>query len=141
MPTWNPRNLQRHHQKRLRTDPGCLEGIFGIPSMITEPQYEAVSHQVVRESWAEFEAQKVDPQYGGYHNASAYFVDDMLVTAITDLSRSRFITCFHEHFGRPHGVVAGPSVSAGQRKLLYRQLLDEKEGHGTYKNVRRKRGV
>ena len=142
MPAWNPANLRRHHRKRLRENPGCLEDVLGIiGGTITAAQYEAASHQVVRESWAEFEAQKQDPHYGDYHKASTYFIDDNLLTAITDLSRHWFITCFHERFGRPHGTVPGPGASAGRRKLEYRQRLTDAENCKKYINVRRKRGV
>ena len=141
MPAWNQPNLLRHHRDRLRKDPGCLEDLLGISGRpITAAQYEALSHQVVRDAWAEFEAQKRDACNGGYHDATAYFVDGNLITAITDLPRSWFITCFHEHFDRPHGVVPG-AVSIGQRKLVYRQRLIEAEDFKKYINVRRKRGV
>lgn len=142
MPTWNPTNLRRHHRERLRKDPGCLEELLGISgSAITEAQFEAVSHQVVRDCWAEFEAQKRNARNGGYYDAAVYSVDENLITAITDKRRARFITCFHEHFDKPHGVEPPRGVSAGQRRLLYQQRLDEAEDFKKYINVRRKRGV
>lgn len=142
MPAWEENNLRRHHKERLEKDPGCLEDVLGITGHpITLEQYRAISHQVVRQCWAEFEAQKRNGRIGGYHDPSAYFVDNDLLTAITDLRRARFITCFHEHFDRPHGVVPRPDASIGQRRLLYKQRLDQAESFRKYINVRRKRGV
>ncbi len=72
-----------------------------------------------------------------YYPRAAYFVDDDLVVAITDLARGLFHTCFHEHFNRRHG----PMPSLGQRQLLYRQHLRWDELGKMILNVRRIRNV
>jgi hypothetical protein len=64
-------------------------------------------------------------------------VDDQLVVAITDLTRSLFHTCYHEHFNKRHG----PMPSLGQRKLLYGQQLRWDEQGKMILNVRRIRNV
>jgi hypothetical protein len=58
-------------------------------------------------------------------------------SSITDLARSRFHTCYYEHFNRRHG----PMPSVGQRKLLYRQQLRWDEQGKMILNVRRIRNV
>jgi hypothetical protein len=53
-PTWNRRNLTRHHQKRLRDDPGCFEDLLGITGRaMTEWQYEVRSIDAVSNAWGE----------------------------------------------------------------------------------------
>jgi hypothetical protein len=126
----------------MRKDPGCLEDVLGLTGMaITEAQYQALSHQTVKRAWAIFEAQKRDAQNGGYHNPGVYYVDERLVTAITDETSTCFITCFHEHFDRPHGEVPRPGTTVGQRKLLYKRRLDVAEDCKIFINVTRKTGV
>jgi hypothetical protein len=53
-----------------------------------------------------------------------------LLVAIVDVTRSLFVTCFHEHFdGRQplHGKHPGRGVSVAQRRIRYREDLRHKE--------------
>ena len=59
-----------------------------------------------------------------YFEARVYYADDDLVVAITDGTRSHYVTCLHEHFdGRQplHGRHPRRSVSVAQRRLRYRE--------------------
>jgi len=63
------------------------------------------------------------------------------VVAIIDLERNEFLTCYHEHFNRPHGVVPGPNASVGQRRLRFIQQLNWDEQGKMIRNLRRIRNV
>jgi hypothetical protein len=142
MPTWNPNTLRRHYQKRIGRDAGCFEDLLGIVGRaMTEPEYEQRSDLAFNHAWAEYEGEAWNVAGRYYNPASAYFVDDALVVAITDSFRNDFLTCYHEHFSRPHGVVPGPGASVGQRQLRYRQHLQQEEQGGLIRNLQRIRGV
>lgn len=141
MPTWKPINLALHHQKRIAKDRGCFEDLLGVNGReITVAEYEQRSQAAVTNSWGEYEGEGRDVQAGRYYPAAAYFVDD-LVVAITDLERNEFLTCYHEHFSRPHGVVPGPNASVGQRRLRFLQQLNCDEQGKMIRNLRRLRNV
>ena len=142
MPTWKPNNLAVHYQKRIAKDRGCFEDLLAIDGRdITEAEYEQRSQAAVTNSWGEYEGEGRDVEAGRYYPAAAYFVDDDLVVAITDLGRREFLTCYHEHFNRPHGVVPGPNASAGQRRLRFIQQLNWDEQGKMIRNLRRIRNV
>jgi hypothetical protein len=139
---WDPGNLRKHHQDRLREDPGCFEDLLRLPSgsTMTESQYELRSLDAVANAWAEYEGEGQDRRTGEYREARAYFVDDDLVVAITDGFRRRFITCFHEHFDYPHGLVPGPGATIGDRQIRYRDMLRRDESLNYIRKVKRIRG-
>ena len=140
-PVWNAKNLARHHQKRLREDAGCFEDLLGITGRtMTEQQYETRSLDAVSNAWGEYEGEGWEVRNREYAEARAYFVDPELVVAITDAFRREFVTCFHEHFGHPHGVDPG-AVSEGQRQLRYRQHLRQEQQGGLIRKVVRVRGL
>jgi hypothetical protein len=139
-PIWNPRNLARHHQTRLRKDPGCFESLLGIAGQtMTVEQYETRSLDTVTSAWGEYEGEGWEVGKREYAEARSYFVDLDLVVAITDGFRREFVSCFHEHFGYPHGIDPG-AVSAGQRQLRYQQHLRQEEQGGLIRKVERVRG-
>lgn len=129
-PSWSPRNLARHHAQRLRDNPGCFEDLLGINGRpITAEEYRDQSVRTVTDSWYEYEAQGRDFSRNDYLEARAYYVDDDLVVSVTDQPRSRFVTCFHEHFDdrRPlHGRNPGRAVSVAQRRVRYEEDLRRK---------------
>ena len=92
-------------------------------------------------AWAEYEGRGRDVQAGAYYPQAAYFVDDDLVVAITDVARQSFLTCFHEHFNKAHGIDPGRSASVGQRRLRYIQQLNWDEKGGMIRNLKRIRNV
>jgi hypothetical protein len=98
---------------------------------MTEDQYENRSQLAVVNAWAEYEGRERDVQNGEYYETRVYFVDDDLVVAITDSYKREFVTCFHEHF-RPwsHASrLAMPPV--GQRRLEYKEWLENQaRGNG-----------
>jgi hypothetical protein len=122
-PSWHPRNLASHYQKRLRENPGCFEDLMRINGRtMTEDEFRDRSVQAVASAWCEFEARGRNIARGDYGPGRAYFVDDELVVAITDMPRAGFVTCYHEHFDnrRPlHGNYPGSGVSVAQRRLRY----------------------
>jgi hypothetical protein len=140
-PTWDPLRLRRHHHKRTTRDAGCFEALLGITGTMTEAQYEQPSQQSVANAWGEYEGEGRDVQGRAYYPPAAYYVDDELVVAITDVFRHGFITCYHEHFGYRHNTSPAAGMSVGQRQLRYRQHLQQEEQGGMIRNVTRIRGV
>jgi hypothetical protein len=138
MPTWDLAQLTKHHQKRITRDKGCFEDLLGIVGRdMTEQEYEQRSHAAFQNAWGEYEGEGRNVAGQCYYPHAAYFVDDDLAVAITDLARNRFHTCYHEHFNRRHG----PMPSLGQRKFLYVQQLRWDELGKMILNVRRIRNV
>jgi hypothetical protein len=138
MPTWNPANLTQHHQKRTTTDKGCFEDLMKINGRdMTQAEYEQRSQDAVANSWAEYEGEGRDVARMNYYPRAAYFVDDDLVIAISDLPRIEFRTCFHQHFGNGrHG--SGPNLAtSAQRRLHYNQHLTNAIRGRMLINVRR----
>jgi hypothetical protein len=114
-------------------------GIAG--RQMTEAEYATRSQAAVVNAWAEYEGRGRDVQAGAYYPPAVYFVDDDLVVAITDMARQSFLTCFHEHFNKPHGIDPGRSASVGQRRLRYIQQLNWDEKGGMIRNLKRIRNV
>ncbi len=142
MPSWTPNNLSRHYRKRINHDAGCFEDLLGITGRsMTEPEYEQRSINAFNNAWAEYEGEGRNVAARAYYPPSAYFVDDELVVAITDIGRNKFLTCYHEHFDRPHGVDPGQSASVGQKRFRYREHLRYEEQGKMIRNLRRIRGV
>jgi hypothetical protein len=127
-PKWNPENLTRHHRERLRKDPGCFEDLLKINGRpMKESEYDLRSDKAVAKAWAKFEAQMRNVQHGEYYDRAMYFVDDELVVAVTDTFEREFVTCYHQHFGRKMaGHARVMSANAGDRKLSYLDLLNER---------------
>ncbi len=129
-PTWAPGNLARHHAQRLRDNPGCFEDLLGINGRkMTTEEYRDQSIRTVTGSWCEYEAQGRDFTRDTYLAVRAYYVDDDLVVSIADQPRSRFVTCFHEHFDsrrQLHGRHPGRGVSVAQRRIRYQEDLRHK---------------
>jgi hypothetical protein len=130
-PFWTQSNLADHHAKRVRETPGCFEDLLGIIGRaLTLEEYLERSIQTVADSWCEYEVQARDFVRDSYLNPRAIYADDDLVVAIVDIGRTRFVTCFHEHFDnrrRLHGNHPGRGVSVAQRRLRYLDDLRLKE--------------
>jgi hypothetical protein len=142
MPKWNPRNLARHYQKRLAKNPGCFEDLLGmVGTTITEAQYGERADDAIDNAWGEYEGEGWDVQCCEYAELRAYYVDAELVVAITDSFRHDFVTCFHEHFDRPHGVDPGAGATVGQKQLRYKERLKIDEQGKVIRNLKRIRGV
>jgi hypothetical protein len=130
-PSWANKNLEQHHSKRLRETPGCFEDLLGLSDRsMTVAEYQDRSRTAVSGSWCEYEAQGRDFVLSTYIEPRAFYIDDDLVVAITDVERFSFVTCFHEHFDSRrslHGKNPGRSVSVAQRRLRYLDDLRIKE--------------
>jgi hypothetical protein len=124
-PTWTDGNLAHHHAKRLRENPGCFEDLLGVTGRaMTRDEYRERSFLAITGSWCEYEAEGRDYALSAYLKARVYYVDDELIVAITDLARSLFVACFHEHFDDRrglHGRYPGNTVSVAQRRIRYRE--------------------
>jgi hypothetical protein len=60
-PSWTDGNLARHHDKRLRENPGCFEDLLGITGRSTTvEEYRDRSVRAVTGSWCEYDAQSRD---------------------------------------------------------------------------------
>jgi hypothetical protein len=92
---------------------------------MTESEYELRSLAAVQNAWGKYEAETWDPGESEFRDARIHFVDDQLVVAITDGFEREFITCFHEHFDYPHAVEPPTGTSEGQRRLRYRDRLEQ----------------
>jgi hypothetical protein len=137
MPLWEPRNLQRHHRDRLRKDAGCFEDLLGINGRtMSASEYELRSQDAVANAWGKYEGQSWDSQQRRYRETAIYFVDDQLVVAITDSFEHEFITCFHEHFDYPHGLVPGLTATPGEQVFRYRERVKFDEQGGLIRNVK-----
>ena len=134
MPNWHPFNLRKHYRDRLRKDPGCFPELLQ-----SESRYELRADAAVDNAWCIFEGEGWDVEKREYSESRLYYVDNDLVVAITDCFNRYFVTCFHEHFHRPHGVV--PEATLGQKQLRYRQQLKIDEGGKAIRNLRRIKGV
>jgi hypothetical protein len=130
-PSWAEKSLERHHAKRLRETPGCFEELPDLAGRsMTLEEYRDRSRQCVSGSWCEYEGQGWDIALRIHLTARAFYVDNDLVVAITDVARSSFVTCFHEHLDSRrslHGKNPGRSVSVAQRRLRYLDDLRIKE--------------
>lgn len=130
-PLWAVKNLEQHHAKRIRANPGCFEELLGLTGRpMTIEDYRDRSEKAVADSWCEYEAQGRDIEQRAYLEPRASYVAADLVVAVTDVSRASFVACFHEHFDsrRPlHGKNPGRSVSVAQRRLRYLDDLRLKE--------------
>ena len=115
--------------------------MLGITSRaMSEAEYDQRSRDAVANAWAEYEGEGGKASDHGYYDASAYFVDEDLVVVITDLARSRITTCYHEHFDKKHASSLAAGMTAGQRRLRYRQQLKFDEQGKMIVNLRRLRG-
>lgn len=140
--SWNEGNLERHHRKRITVDPGCFEELTGVnPPPITKEQYRQRSLDAVVAAWAEFEAEGRDFEVGGYREARAYYVDDDLVVAVTDVNRREFYTCYHEHFDGSHQPSDKSDGAIGNRQLKYRRKLGTDIRGGVIRRFKPIRGV
>ena len=115
----------------VSSDRERLLAITGRP--VTVEEYRDRSVRAVTGAWCEYEAQGRDFERSAYLPARVSYVDDDLVVAVTDLARTRFVTCFHEHFdGRqpPHGRNPGSGVSDRPAAAPLPRRL-EAQGEGT----------
>jgi hypothetical protein len=152
MPIWDAQKLAEHHQKRILTDRGCFEELLGISGRgMTETEYERRSQAAVVSSWCEYEAEELDREasrFSGraeFHRRAAYFVDEDLVVAVTDISREDFRSCFHEHFNvkdvqKAHALVHR-KLTVGERKAKYLRALSNDERGGILRNLKKVRDV
>jgi hypothetical protein len=108
---------------------------------MTEAEYEQRSRAAVTNAWAEFEGEGGKASEHGYYDAAAYFVDDDLIVTITDITRTKFHTCYHEHFDRKHASSPAVGMTLGQRRLRYLQQLKHDKRGKMIVNFRPIRGV
>ena len=99
----------------------CGQYFFGLPGV-----YEGEGRNV---------------QQMSYYPLAAFFVDDHLVVAITNDTRAEFLTCYHEHFSKAHGVEPPASSSVAQKQLRYKQKLKWDEQGGMIRNLKRIKNV
>jgi hypothetical protein len=134
-PEWHPKNLKKHHCKHpAGEDEECWKDLLGKTCrLVTEAEYEAESKLVCSSSWIEYVAEEVDKQNVGYsvrqdlgvpfHEKRRYFVDDRLVKTTTSLSGEDIVTCYHEHFDRPH-VLGGHKAPTGELRNKFRKRIE-----------------
>lgn len=116
LPKWKTRNLKRHHRDHPVDEARCWRDLTGL-QVVSEDDYEEASQEVFEEHWYAYEAEFLEANQdyvtleGGarvmrsrleYQSARTTFVDDRMVLAVTDLSQTYFVTCYHEHYGKGH---------------------------------------
>lgn len=137
-PVWSSSNLIRHRNKHGQ----CFEDLLHIENrVITESEYAGRVQLAIEQAWLEYEAESHDSRWGGYREAAATYVDDDLVLAVTDLSRSSLITSFHEHFDRPNRCKTIQAMTSGDRRLKYKQYFRWDEQGGKIRNVKVIHGI
>jgi hypothetical protein len=137
-PSWNSVNLKRHRDKHHQ----CFEAVLGITlGEIGDNQYAARAQVAITTSWLEYEAERMDFIIEAFTPLRTTYVDDDLIVAVTDLSRRNMITSYHEHFNKSYKKAHAPGAMAGDRRLMYREQLRQKEAGGLVRNLRRVRDV
>jgi hypothetical protein len=108
MPKWNQQSLKTHFDKRISKDAACLQDVLGRPvASITEADYERESMTVLSTAWICYSGEATDQRYSRrdeivYFAPAKHFVDERLLTTIVSHRTDTVLTCYHEHFDRPH---------------------------------------
>lgn len=119
-PKWDRANLQRHHAKHA----SCFADIKGLRlEQVTEGRFEIYSDECCENSWLRYEADCRHDTTREYVGLRHYFVNDDLAVAITTRDEGYYISFFHEHFDRDHGVRPARKASVGQRQLEYQKQM------------------
>ncbi len=121
MPMWSRTNLTRHRVKHA----SCFADIHNVPlSAITDGKFEILSNDCFEKPMLSYAGDYRDSQSREYVGPRHYFVDCELGVAATTSDERYFVTFYHEHFDRPHGVRPLRSASEGQRQLEYEQAIE-----------------
>ena len=91
---------------------------------ITEEDYERESTKVLSTAWICYSAEGQDNQGSrrhviAYHQLADHFVDDRLLITMVSCKTDTILTCYHEHFDRPHK----PSHSKSEQMVRYVERL------------------
>jgi hypothetical protein len=126
MPKWNPQNLQKHFDKHVSRSAACAQDVFGhTASSVTEDDYKDESMKVLSTAWICYSGEKSDKQHSSraagivYFDPANHFVDDRLLTTIVSRNTDTILTCYHEHFDRPHK----PSMHKCEEMVKYLERL------------------
>jgi hypothetical protein len=134
-PFWPPASLMQHYQKRVTRDSGCFEDLLGIRGrLMTLQEYYEFALATFYEPAMCWTAEEWVDSIGEYRSRKCY-ADPELVLVILDGGETRFITCFHKHFGPPgkHSRNGGPE---SRMRLKLSRWLDHRESLGQYRNLR-----
>ena len=142
---WEQSNLDVHFDKHpAGKDKECWKDLLAKTTSVTKLEYEAESIHVCDRCWLKYEAEHAKLDCIGtarrqgldipYNEKRKYFVDDKLLTTITSKDGESIITCFHEHFGRPHEQHDHKSPVAELRDKL-RKKLEYNEKSKMMRNV------
>lgn len=119
-PKWDRPNLRDHHVKHA----ACFADIKGLRlEEVSEGRFEIYSDECYEDSWLRYEADCRHDTTLEYVGLRHYFVNDDLAVAITTRDEGHYISFFHEHFDRTHGLRPASNASVGQRQLEYRKQL------------------
>ena len=138
LPKWDPKNLSDHHKKHpADKDKKCWQDLLGVTDrVVSEAEYEHESLSVCSNRWLEYEAEKIEIEWlahtrrrgepDPYHSRRRYNVDDRLLTTIVEPADDAVVTCFHEHFDRPHDT-GGHMRPVGELRARYNKHLENLE--------------
>jgi hypothetical protein len=133
-PRWEPGNLSRHYQKRLREDAACtVLGGSRQPPM-SQDDYERETYATVDGARMKYEAEhfsyEKQPQ-GDWEDRRRYYVDNRLVLVVADLAGKDVVTCYHKHFPEDNGCngAGDPSESRDRRQKFRDRIRRELQGN------------
>jgi hypothetical protein len=123
IPTWDPKKLSKHTNKRSLVDTGCLESLLGLARPLVIGDVRKLSEEVYKKPRIVYSAQTIN-EFGIFRETRCHFIDANLVMAITNVKRTHFFTCYHLHKSFYHsGCCPGYPQNEDESKRL---LLAEK---------------
>jgi len=123
-PKWSARNLEEHHEKRLKNDGRCWQEILGISGPMTRFEYENESYIAYEKASIEYAAYDLS----GRHRSGVYRVDKRSILTVASRNKKVMATCLHEHYFLGHK--SGSTVPSIENLYEYIDELDAKVDSG-----------
>lgn len=83
-----------------------MQDVLGQPvESITQADYERESIKVLSTAWICYVGEVRDVRWrssNSFYDSASHSVDDRLLTTIVSQGTDSILTCYHEHFDRPH---------------------------------------
>jgi hypothetical protein len=101
-PVWSLKNLEDHYKKRNSNDAECFKDVLGLEADFTKNEYKDLCKEAFHEAYIRYEAREWNEDRKCFHAKRHYRLDGRSLKVVADLTKKYFITCFHEHYGKPH---------------------------------------
>lgn len=109
---------------------------------MTEYEYEKRSVQVLSKHWGKYRATHMDRTKGGLiPKPRVYAIDNDLVLAVLSHTEEHFVTCYHQHFNRPHGVDPAPTDSVAYKQMKFQDFIRKQARLDKLRDIRIIRGL